>query len=103
MQAPIDVTQPPQTPTPPPPQTHREVSLKPGEQGVKMQVVLPDPKGQKDRALRFLPTVASPDSTVAKENAALLALLHVRWCLCVNGFWFGFGLAHGGRHHTTDL
>lgn len=57
-----------------------------------MQVVLPDPKGQKDRALRFLPTVASPDSTVAKENAALLALLHVRWCLCVNGFWFGLGL-----------
>lgn len=47
-----------------------------------MQVVLPDPKGQHDRALRFLPTVASPDATVARENAALLALLHVRVCVC---------------------
>lgn len=63
-----------------PTNTHpnREVSLKPGEKGAKAQVVLPDPKGQTDRALRFLPTVASPDSTVARENAALLALLHVR-------------------------
>ena len=58
--------------------TNREVSLKPGEKGAKAQVILPDPKGQADRALRFLPTVASPDSTVARENAALLALLHVR-------------------------
>lgn len=98
----------PQPPPTPKIITPREVSLKPGEQGAKMQVVLPDPKGQKDRALRFLPTVASPDPIVARENAALLALLHVRTVMVVvvcEWFWVGvgrFGPCRGGPTlHST--
>lgn len=39
-------------------------------------MVLPDPK-LPERNLRFLPTVTSEDDAVARENAALLALLHL--------------------------
>ena len=39
-------------------------------------MVLPDPKN-KEKSLRFAPTLTSEDGTVAKENAALLALLHL--------------------------
>ncbi|KAM3570525.1 hypothetical protein VYU27_007404, partial [Nannochloropsis oceanica] len=51
--------------------------IRPGDKGCKMQVVLPDPKKQREKDLRFEPTVCSDDSHGARENAALLALLHL--------------------------
>lgn len=37
---------------------------------------MPDPKSS-DKSLRFVPLVGSEDDQIAKENAALLALLHL--------------------------
>ncbi|EWM20317.1 atp-dependent rna [Nannochloropsis gaditana] len=56
--------------------SYGQVSLLAGDKGIKMQVILPDPK-HRDKSLRFLPTVSSADASQAKENAALLALLHL--------------------------
>lgn len=39
-------------------------------------MLLPDPKSS-DKSLRFVPCVGSEDEQIAKENAALLALLHL--------------------------